>query len=70
MMSLHRFLFWFVIKNIVSRGQGCNIADPMDMCYTSMMDRGERINFPTIMISHIARIVNTSKDHDTGYGFC
>jgi len=24
---------------------------------------------PAIMISHIARFTNTSKDHDVGYGF-
>ena len=30
-MSLHRLLFWFVIKNIVPRDQGCNLADPNDM---------------------------------------
>ena len=41
----------------------------MDMCYTDMMDQGERINLLTIMISHIARMTNTSKDHDMGYGF-
>jgi len=31
MMSLHRLLFCFVIKNIVLRGQGCNLADPKDI---------------------------------------
>jgi len=39
------------------------------MCFTDLLDRGEKINLPTIMISHIARIANTSKDHDMGYGF-
>ena len=33
MMPLHRLLFWFAIKNIVPRGQGHNLADPMNMCY-------------------------------------
>jgi len=32
MMSLHQLLFWFVTKNIVLRGQRCNLADPYDMC--------------------------------------
>ena len=41
----------------------------MDMCYTDLLDRGEKINLPMIMISHITRIANTSKDHDIGYGF-
>jgi len=41
----------------------------MDIYYTDMMDRGERINLPAIMISHIAGIANTSKDQDMGYGF-
>ena len=41
----------------------------MAMCYTDLLDRGEKINLPAIMISHIGRIANTSKDHDMGYGF-
>jgi len=68
-MSLHRLLFWFVIKNIVPRGQGDNLVDPMDMCYTDLLDRGEQINLPTIMISYVGRIGKTSKDHDMGHGF-
>jgi len=69
MMPLHRLLFWFVIKNIIFQGQGCNLADPKDMRYTNLLDRGEHINLPAIMISHIGRITKTSKDHDMGYGF-
>ena len=41
----------------------------MDMCLTDLLDRGEKINLPTIMIHHITRIANTSKDQDMGYGF-
>jgi len=41
----------------------------MDLCYTDLLDQGEQINLPAIMISHIARIANTSRDHDMGYGF-
>ena len=62
MTPLHRLLFWFVIKNVVLRGQGRNLADPMAMCFTDLLDHGEKINLPTIMISHIARIANISKD--------
>jgi len=69
MTLLHRLLFWFVTKNVVPRGKGHNLADPMDMCFTDLLDRGEKINLPAIMISHIIRIANTSKDHDMGYGF-
>jgi len=68
MTSMHRLLFWFVIKNVVPWGQGCNLADAMDMCYTYLLDRGEQINLPAIMISHISGIANTGKDHDLGYG--
>jgi len=57
-----------VIKNIVPRGQGCNLANPMSMCYADLLDRGKQINLPAIMISHIRRIGNTCKDHDMGYG--
>ena len=69
MVSLHRLLFWFVIKNIIPRGQGCNLADPMDLCYTDLLDQSQQINLPAIIISHIRRIANTTKDHDMRYGF-
>jgi len=67
-MPLHQLLFWFVIKNIILCGQRHNLADPIDMCYTDLLDRSEQINLPTIMISHIGRIAKMSKDHDMGYG--
>jgi len=42
--------------------------DAMDMCYTDLVDQGEQIKLPAIMISHISRIANTAKEHDLGYG--
>lgn len=69
MVPLHRLLYWFVIKNIIPRGQGRNRADAMDLCLVDLLDTGSQINLPALMISHIARIANTSKDHDLGYGF-
>ena len=39
------------------------------MCYTDLLDRGEQISLPAIMISHIGRIAKMSKDYDIGYGF-
>jgi len=62
-------MFWFIIKNIIHRGQGRNQADAMDQCLTDLMDRGEQINLPALMITHIARIANTTRAHDLGYGF-
>ena len=56
-------------KNNVPRGRECNLTDPMDMCYTDLLDRGEQINLPAIMINHIGRIANTTKVHDKGYWF-
>jgi len=41
----------------------------MDMCFTDLLDRGEKIILPAIMISHITRIANTSTDHDIWYRF-
>ena len=64
-----QLLFWFIIKNIILRGQGCNQADAMGQCLTDLMDRGEQINLPAFMITHIARITNTPRAHDLGYGF-
>jgi len=69
MTSLHQLFFWFIIKNIIARSQGCNLADAMDQCFIDLMDRGERINLPAIMIRHISRIANTSREHDLGYDF-
>jgi len=69
MIPLHRWLFWFMVKNIVPRDQGRNLADPMDICCTNLLHQGEQINLPAIIISHIARIANTFKDHDIGYEF-
>ena len=68
MTPIHRLLFWFIIKNVIPRGQGRNLADAMDMCYTDLLNRGKQINLPAVMISHITRITNTAKDHDLGYG--
>jgi len=62
-------LFWFVIKNVIPRGQGYNLADAMDQCFIDLMDKGEQINLLVIVIRHIARIANTTWEHDLGYGF-
>ena len=41
----------------------------MDQCFVDLMDRGEPINLPAIMIPHIGRIATTTRGHDLGYGF-
>jgi len=69
MSSLHQLIFWFVIKNIIPRSQGRNMADAMDQCFIALIDREEQINLPAIMIRDIARIANTARQHDLGYGF-
>ena len=69
MTSLDQLLFWFIIKNVIPRGQGRNLADAMDQCFIDLMDREEQINLPANMIRHIARIANTTREHDLGYGF-
>jgi len=69
MQPLHQLLFWFIIKNVIPRGQGKNQADAMGQCFIDLMDRGEPINLPAIMICHITRIATTTRGHDLGYGF-
>ena len=69
MTSLHQLLFWFIIKNVILRGRGRNLGDVMDQCFINLMDREEQINLPAIMIRHIARIANTTREHNFGYGF-
>ena len=41
----------------------------MDQCFINLMDREDQINLPVIMIRLIARIANTTREHDLGYGF-
>jgi len=48
MSPLHRLLFWFVINNAVPRGQGHKLADPMDVCFTDLLDRCEKISYPQL----------------------
>jgi len=69
MHPLHWLLFWFVIKNVIPQGHERNLVDSMDMYLTELLDRGEPINLPAIMISNIGSIANTPRSHDLGYGF-
>jgi len=69
MLPLHQLLFWFIIKNIIPRGQGRDQADVMDQYLTDLMERREQINLSALMITHIARIANTTRAHDLGYRF-
>ena len=68
MLPLHQLLFWFVIKNVIPRGQGRNQADAMDQCFVNLMEQGEQINLPAIMIRHIGRIATMTTGHNLGYG--
>ena len=69
MQPLHQLLFWFIIKNIISRAQGRNQTDTTDQCLINLMDRGEQINLSGFMINHIMRIATIPRAHDLGYGF-
>ena len=69
MTSLHQLLFWFIIKNVIPRGQGRNLADAMNQCFIDLLDRGEQIDFPTITLRHISCIANIAREHDLGYSF-
>jgi len=68
MSSLYQLILWFVIKNIIPRGQERNMADEMDQCFIDLIDRGVYSNLPAIIIRHIARIANITREHDLGYG--
>ena len=41
----------------------------MDQCFVDLLDRRKQINLPVFMIHHIVRIVNTTQEHELGYGF-
>ena len=66
---LHRLCYWFLIKNIIPRGQGRDMVDALDLCLTDLLAQGELINLPALMIHHIRWIANISKPHAMGYGF-
>jgi len=42
MTSLYQLLFWFIIKNVIPRGQGCNLADAMDQCFIELLYKGSK----------------------------
>jgi len=67
MTSIHQLLFWFIIKNVTPQSQGRNLIDAMDQCFIDLLDKGKQINLPAIMIRHIARIANTTREYDLGY---
>jgi len=69
MLPLHQLLFWLIIKNVIPRCQARNQADAMDQCFVDLMNRGELINLPAIMIHHIGRIATTTRGYNLGYGF-
>ena len=69
MSFVHQLLFWFIIKNVIPRGQGRNLSDPMDQCLLIYWTRENKLNLPAIMIRHIVRIANTPREHDMRYGF-
>jgi len=45
------------------------MIDAMGQCLIHLIDWEEHLNLPAIVIRHIARIANTSREHDLGYGF-
>ena len=45
------------------------MAYAMDQCFIDLIDQEEQINLPAIMIRHIVRITNTTREHNLGYGF-
>jgi hypothetical protein len=68
MTPLHQLLYWFLLKNVIPRGQGRNQVDAMAQCLIDLLDRKEQVNLPALMIRHIERIANPSREHDLGYG--
>ena len=40
-----------MVKSIIPQGQGRNLTNTMDLYLTNLLDRGEQINLPAIMIA-------------------
>ena len=69
MRSLHKLLFEIVHKVILPRGHQRHIASIRDMGLMSALECKERIDWPTLIIKHLARIVDPQLgSHQLAFG--
>nr|XP_010312904.1 delphilin-like [Solanum lycopersicum] len=69
MRSLHKLLFEIVHKVILPRGHQRHIASIRDMGLMNALECKERIDWPTLIIKHLARIVDPKLgSHQLAFG--
>ena len=69
MRCLHKLLFEIVHKVILPRGHQRHIASIRDMGLMNALECKERIDWPTLIIKHLARIVDPKlSSHQLAFG--
>lgn len=58
MGPFHKLLFEIVHRGVLSRGHKCHIASLRDMGLMNALECKEHIDWPTFIITHLARIIN------------
>ncbi|MCD9560709.1 hypothetical protein HAX54_019455 [Datura stramonium] len=70
MSSYHKFLFTFVIRNLIPRQERRDVASYLDLTLMELLDRGMPINLPALMIAYLNKVVHdVNKNHALPYGF-
>ena len=69
MGSVHKLLFEIVHKGILPRGHQRHIASTRDMGLMNALECRERIDWPTLIIKHFARIIDPNLgSHQLAFG--
>ncbi|GAB2270909.1 hypothetical protein Dimus_005770 [Dionaea muscipula] len=67
MKPFQRFVHFVVMKNVVPRFGKRDTTSFMDLTYMDHLVSGRKINFPRVMMRHMAYIISV-KDHELPYG--
>ena len=68
MSSFHKLVFEVVHKGIIPRGERRHEANFRDMGLGHALDTMRPINWPSLKIKHMVRIVDPKKPHQLAYG--
>ncbi|MCD7471658.1 hypothetical protein HAX54_012251 [Datura stramonium] len=70
MSPYHKFLFTFVIRNLIPRQERRDAASYLDLTLMELLDRGMPINLPALMIAYLNKVVHDfNQNHALPYGF-
>ncbi|KAK4716081.1 hypothetical protein R3W88_014419 [Solanum pinnatisectum] len=68
MSSFHKLVFEVVHKGILPRGERSHEASFRDMGIGNALENIDPIDWPSLMIKHMARVVDPKKPHQLAYG--